>query len=88
MQQQVSPFTTRSQLSHPDSLAAHQSMQQSQQQLGVGASGANASANQQRDVHVIREVWAHNFEVEMAYIRELIVDYPYVGMVCNLLLSM
>ncbi|KZO97107.1 CAF1-domain-containing protein [Calocera viscosa TUFC12733] len=55
-------------------------MQQAQQQLGVGASGANASSNQQRDVHVIRDVWASNFEAEMAYIRELIVDYPYVGM--------
>ncbi|EJT98783.1 CCR4-NOT transcription complex subunit 7 [Dacryopinax primogenitus] len=56
---------------------AVQQNQQVQQQLGVGASGVNAQA---RENQVIREVWASNFEAEMAYIRELVVGYPYVGM--------
>ena len=30
---------------------------------------------------VIREVWGQNLEVEMATIREVIFDYPYISMV-------
>ena len=29
---------------------------------------------------MIREVWSHNLEQEMAIIADLINDYPYVGM--------
>ena len=29
----------------------------------------------------IRDVWAHNLEEELAYIRKLVVDYPIVAMV-------
>lgn len=29
----------------------------------------------------IRDVWAHNLEEELGYIRKLVVDYPMVAMV-------
>jgi hypothetical protein len=32
----------------------------------------------------IRDVWAHNLEEELAYIRKLVIDYPMVAMVCVL----
>lgn len=30
----------------------------------------------------IRQVWRHNLEQEMAVLRQLIIKYPYVSMVC------
>ena len=29
----------------------------------------------------IRDVWAHNLEEELSYIRKLVIDYPVVAMV-------
>ena len=35
----------------------------------------------------IRQVWRHNLEQEMAVLRQLIIKYPYVSMVCFVLSS-
>lgn len=36
------------------------------------------------DSNYIREVWADNLEEEMAYLRDLVEDYPYLAMVTTL----
>lgn len=33
------------------------------------------------DAKYIKEVWAENLEEEMAYLRDLVEDYPYLAMV-------
>lgn len=33
------------------------------------------------EVKFIREVWAENLEEEMAHLRDLVEDYPYLAMV-------
>jgi CCR4-NOT transcription complex subunit 7/8 len=36
------------------------------------------------DAKYIKEVWAENLEEEMAYLRDLVEEYPYLAMVPNL----
>lgn len=36
------------------------------------------------DSNYIREVWADNLEEEMAYLRDLVEDYPYLAMVTTI----
>jgi CCR4-NOT transcription complex subunit 7/8 len=33
------------------------------------------------DAKYIKEVWAENLEEEMAYLRDLVEEYPYLAMV-------
>jgi hypothetical protein len=51
-------------------------------QLEAASMDSKSGANSR-----IRQVWRHNLEQEMAVLRQLIIKYPYVSMVCYLLSS-
>jgi hypothetical protein len=36
------------------------------------------------DAKYIKEVWAENLEEEMAYLRDLVEEYPYIAMVSGI----
>jgi len=46
-------------------------------QLEAASMDSKSGANSR-----IRQVWRHNLEQEMAVLRQLIIKYPYVSMVC------
>lgn len=39
------------------------------------------------DAKYIKEVWAENLEEEMAYLRDLVEEYPYLAMVIIIILK-
>lgn len=39
------------------------------------------------DAKYIKEVWAENLEEEMAYLRDLVEEYPYLAMVIIIILN-
>jgi CCR4-NOT transcription complex subunit 7/8 len=63
---------------------AHGAQMQQQQHLHQQSHGMGDHGGRQGGASKgrIRDVWKHNLQEEMAIIRELIDDYPYVAMVC------
>lgn len=67
----------RSGFQHAVQLQQQQHPHQQSQALGVERPTRAGGPGKAR----IRDVWKHNLEEEMALLRELVEDYPYIAMV-------